>query len=48
MAHGHHHARHAATARPAPSLLRLSAGQRLLGVSGAIVALWALVWLTIG
>ena len=48
MAHGHDHARHAEVARPTLSLLRLSAGQRLLGVSGVIVVLWALVWLTLG
>ncbi len=45
MAHGHDHARHAAATRPTLSLLRLSAGQRLLGVAGMIALLWALVWL---
>jgi hypothetical protein len=48
MAHGHDHASHAAAARPTLSLLRLSAGQRLLGVAGVIAPLWALVWLTLG
>jgi hypothetical protein len=48
MAHGHDHAPHAAAARPTLSLLRLSAGQRLLGAAGVIAPLWALVWLTLG
>ena len=34
-------------ARPTLSLLRLSAIERLLGVAGVILALWALVWLVL-
>jgi hypothetical protein len=49
MAHAHDHARpsHAMAARPTLSLLRLSAVERLLGVAGVILALWALVWLVL-
>ena len=48
MAHRHDHVSHAAAAQPTLSLLRLSAGQRLLGVAGVIAPLWALVWLILG
>ncbi len=47
MAHEHDHARHVTAARPTLSLLRLSAGQRLVGAAGVIVVLWALVWLVL-
>ncbi|HEV2604201.1 MAG TPA: hypothetical protein VGU24_11125 [Microvirga sp.] len=47
MAHTHDHAPHARAARPTLSLLRLSAGERLLGVAGVILGLWALVWLVL-
>jgi hypothetical protein len=44
MPHAHeHHGAHAEAAAPTLSLLRLSAAQRLVGVSVLLAALWALV-----
>jgi hypothetical protein len=42
------HARHATPAAPTISLLRLSAGQRLIGAGALAGVLWGLVLLTIG
>jgi hypothetical protein len=42
------HALHAVASAPTVSLLRLSAGQRLIGAGVLAAALWALVLLTIG
>ena len=49
MASEHHHHRvpHAAAATPTISLLRLSAGQRLVGAAVLSAAVWAMVLLTI-
>jgi hypothetical protein len=52
MASGHHHehrhhAPHVTAATPTISLLRLSAGQRLVGGAVLSAAVWALVILTI-
>jgi hypothetical protein len=48
MASGHHdHAPHATAATPTVSLLRLSAGQRLIGAAVLSAAVWALVLSTI-
>jgi hypothetical protein len=48
MASEHHdHAPHATAATPTISLLRLSAGQRLIGAAVLSAAVWALVLLTI-
>jgi hypothetical protein len=48
MASGHHHhAAHATAERPTVSLLRLSAGQRLVGAAVLSASLWVLVLLTI-
>jgi hypothetical protein len=48
MSHGHHHHIHDVSApvvqEPAFSLLRLSAGQRLLGALAALAALWAAIF----
>ncbi|HEX8664004.1 MAG TPA: hypothetical protein VF744_08250 [Beijerinckiaceae bacterium] len=43
----HPHARHATAAAPTVSLLRLSAGQRLIGAGVLAGVLWVLVLLTI-
>ncbi len=40
----HNHPIHAIAAEPHFSLLRLSAGQRLLGAGLVIVGLWLAVW----
>jgi hypothetical protein len=42
LARVHHH--HAVSTQPHFSLLRLSAAERLAGVSILIAALWAAVW----
>jgi hypothetical protein len=48
MASEHHdHAPQAAAAAPTISLLRLSAGQRMVGAAVLSAAVWALVLLTI-
>jgi hypothetical protein len=44
----HSHVRHAAAAAPTLSLLRLSAGERLIGAGVLAGLLWVLVLLTIG
>jgi hypothetical protein len=44
----HSNTPHAAASAPTVSLLRLSAGQRLIGAGVLAAALWALVLLTIG
>jgi hypothetical protein len=44
----HHHHHHAVATAPTLSLLRASALQRLGAVALVLVALWALVLLTIG
>jgi len=44
----HSHAPRATAAAPTISLLRLSAGQRLVGAAVLSGAIWALVLLTIG
>ena len=48
MASEHHdHTPHAAAAAPTISLLRLSAGQRLVGAAVVSAVVWAMVLLTI-
>lgn len=48
MSSGHHHpAAHAVAAVPTLSLLRLSAGERLMGAAVVIGLLWFLVFSTI-
>jgi hypothetical protein len=48
MASEHHgYAPHATAATPTISLLRLSAGQRMIGAAVLSAAVWALVLLTI-
>ena len=44
----HFHARHATATAPTVSLLRLSAGERLIGAGVLAGLLWVLVLLTIG
>jgi hypothetical protein len=46
--HAHEAARRATAAAPTLSLLRLSAGARVLGAGLILAVLWALVLLTIG
>jgi hypothetical protein len=46
--HSHDHARHATAAGPTLSLLRLSAGARVLGAALILALVWALVLATIG
>jgi len=40
--HDHHHHDHAVASAPTLSLLRLSAGQRLVGVAVILAVIWSL------